>query len=122
MDGAGRQHYLAGHDRLEALVHQLDADKRPRDRYATESARLLGVLDERLAGRDWVMGADYSIADIRCSAGCATSSAFTKRASSSASIAFFTCRHRPRSRGAGPAASDGGLGKVCLWLNRCCEG
>ena len=39
-------------------------DKHPRDRYATESARLLGVLDERLAGRDWVMGADYSIADI----------------------------------------------------------
>ena len=26
MDGAGRQHYLAGHDRLEAPVHQLDAD------------------------------------------------------------------------------------------------
>jgi len=26
MDGAGRQHYLAGHDRLEALVHQLDAE------------------------------------------------------------------------------------------------
>ena len=26
MDGAGRQHYLAGHDRLEAFVHQLDAD------------------------------------------------------------------------------------------------
>jgi hypothetical protein len=24
--GAGQQHYLAGHDRLEALVHQLDAD------------------------------------------------------------------------------------------------
>ena len=39
-------------------------DKRPLDRYAAESARLLGVLDERLAGRDWVMGADYSIADI----------------------------------------------------------
>ena len=39
-------------------------DKRPRDRYAAESARLLGVLDDRLAGRDWVMGADYSIADI----------------------------------------------------------
>jgi GST-like protein len=47
-------------------------DERPRDRYATESARLLGVLDERLAGRDWVMGADYSIADISLrSAGCA---------------------------------------------------
>ena len=39
-------------------------DKRPRDRYATESTRLLGILDERLAGRDWVMGAHYSIADI----------------------------------------------------------
>ncbi|WP_321930698.1 glutathione S-transferase N-terminal domain-containing protein [Paraburkholderia guartelaensis] len=39
-------------------------DKRPRDRYVAESARLLGVLDTRLAGRDWVMGDDYSIADI----------------------------------------------------------
>jgi GST-like protein len=39
-------------------------DKRPLQRYAAESARLLGVLDERLAGRDWVMGAGYSIADI----------------------------------------------------------
>ena len=39
-------------------------DKRPRDRYAAESARLLGVLDERLNNREWVMGADYSIADM----------------------------------------------------------
>lgn len=39
-------------------------DKRPRDRYAAESARLLAVLDARLAEREWVMGADYSIADI----------------------------------------------------------
>jgi GST-like protein len=39
-------------------------DKRPRDRYAAESARLLGVLDDRLADRAWVMGEDYSIADI----------------------------------------------------------
>jgi len=39
-------------------------DKRPRDRYAKESARLLGVLDDRLANRAWVMGSDYSIADI----------------------------------------------------------
>ena len=39
-------------------------DKRPRDRYAAESARLLGVLDARLAERSWVMGDDYSIADI----------------------------------------------------------
>ncbi|AFT84856.1 glutathione S-transferase N-terminal domain-containing protein [Paraburkholderia phenoliruptrix] len=39
-------------------------DRRPRDRYVAESARLLSVLDQRLAGRDWVMGTDYSIADI----------------------------------------------------------
>lgn len=38
-------------------------DKRPRDRYATESKRLLGVLETRLDGRDWIMD-DYSIADI----------------------------------------------------------
>ena len=39
-------------------------DKRPRDRYVDETKRLLGVLDRRLAGRAWVMGDDYSIADI----------------------------------------------------------
>ena len=39
-------------------------DKRPRDRYVAESRRLLDVLDKRLAGRDWIMGDDYSIADI----------------------------------------------------------
>ena len=39
-------------------------DKRPRDRYVAESRRLLGVLDGHLKGRHWVMGDDYSIADI----------------------------------------------------------
>ncbi len=39
-------------------------DKRPRDRYVNEAKRLLGVLDQRLAGRDWTMGGDYTIADI----------------------------------------------------------
>ena len=39
-------------------------DKRPRDRYAAEARRLLGALDGRLAGRDWIMGSDYTIADI----------------------------------------------------------
>ena len=39
-------------------------DKRPRDRYAAESKRLLGVLNQRLANRNWIMGDDYSIADI----------------------------------------------------------
>ncbi|MBX9871300.1 MAG: glutathione S-transferase N-terminal domain-containing protein [Burkholderiaceae bacterium] len=39
-------------------------DKRPRDRYVAESRRLLGVLNQRLQGRRWIMGEDYSIADI----------------------------------------------------------
>jgi GST-like protein len=39
-------------------------DKRPRDRYVAESKRLLGVLDKHLAGRKWILGDDYSIADI----------------------------------------------------------
>ena len=38
-------------------------DKRPRDRYVAEAKRLLGVLEARLAGRDWIMD-DYSIADV----------------------------------------------------------
>jgi len=39
-------------------------DKRPLERYTNESKRLLGVLESRLDGRDWIMGQDYSIADI----------------------------------------------------------
>ncbi|AYF87018.1 glutathione binding-like protein [Pseudomonas sp. JS3066] len=39
-------------------------DKRPLDRYVQESARLLAVLDQRLEGRDWIMGEQFSIADI----------------------------------------------------------
>ena len=39
-------------------------DKRPRDRYVAESRRLLAVLDKHLADRTWIMGDDYSIADI----------------------------------------------------------
>ena len=39
-------------------------DKRPLQRYVEESKRLLGVLERRLAEREWLMGADYSIADV----------------------------------------------------------
>jgi len=41
-------------------------DKRPRDRYVAESKRLLGVLDKHLNGRAWIMGDEYTIADIAC--------------------------------------------------------
>lgn len=39
-------------------------DKRPLERYANESKRVLGVLETRLEGRQWLMGDDYTIADI----------------------------------------------------------
>ena len=39
-------------------------DKRPRDRYVTESRRLLDVLEARLATRTWIMGDELTIADI----------------------------------------------------------
>jgi len=39
------------------------ADKRPRDRYVEESKRILGVMDNRLDGREWFMD-EYTIADI----------------------------------------------------------
>lgn len=39
-------------------------DKRPRDRYAAETRRLLKVLNQRLTGREWLMDSEYTIADI----------------------------------------------------------
>ncbi len=39
-------------------------DKRPLERYANEAKRLLGVLQGRLASRRFIMGDDYTIADI----------------------------------------------------------
>jgi GST-like protein len=40
------------------------ADKRPLERYVAESKRLLGVLELQLRDRDWIMGDEYTIADI----------------------------------------------------------
>ena len=39
-------------------------DKRPLDRYVAESKRLLDVLEQRLTGRNWIMGQEYTVADI----------------------------------------------------------
>ncbi len=39
-------------------------DRRPLERYVAESRRLLRVLEERLADRRWIMGEDYTIADV----------------------------------------------------------
>jgi len=39
-------------------------DKRPRNRYVAESRRLLIVLNQHLSDRDWIMGREYTIADM----------------------------------------------------------
>jgi GST-like protein len=39
-------------------------DKRPLERYRDETKRLLRVVEDRLQGREWIMGAEYTIADI----------------------------------------------------------
>ena len=39
-------------------------DKRPLERYRDEAKRLLGVLETRLSGGEWIMGEEYTIADI----------------------------------------------------------
>jgi GST-like protein len=39
-------------------------DKRPLGRYVGEAKRLLGVMDDALAGKSWFLGEEYTIADI----------------------------------------------------------
>ena len=39
-------------------------DKRPLERYRDEAKRLLNVLNQRLEDRQWIMGDEYTIADI----------------------------------------------------------
>ena len=39
-------------------------DKRPLERYVAEAKRLLGVLDRQLEGKAWIIGDEYTIADI----------------------------------------------------------
>jgi GST-like protein len=62
MGGVGPMFGQFGH------FHRFAADKvsdpYPRQRYLEETRRLLSVLDGRLAGREYVMGEDYTIADI----------------------------------------------------------
>lgn len=61
MAGLGPMAGQAGHFKIyapEPVPYALD-------RYTREVRRLYGVLDQRLAGRDWIAG-EYSIADIAC--------------------------------------------------------
>jgi GST-like protein len=74
------------------------ADKRPFERYRTESQRLFGVLETRLQGRSWIMGDAYSIADISL---------------------FSWVRHFVGFYGAGKLVDYAALKHVPPWLDRC---
>ena len=69
------------------------ADKRPLERYVAESKRLLGVVETRLDGRQWIMDDDYTIADISMLGWVRNLIGFTARANSSRSTA--SGRYRP---------------------------
>lgn len=73
-------------------------DKRPLQRYVTESKRLLEVLETRLDGRTWIMGDDYTIADISL---------------------LGWVRNLVGFYGAGELVDYKALKRVPLWLERC---
>ena len=61
----GNQGPMAG--QLSHFVNYApDGEDYSRTRYANEYDRCLGVLDRRLADREYILGEDYSIADIIC--------------------------------------------------------
>ncbi len=73
-------------------------DKRPLNRYRDEVKRLLGVLETRLGDRQWIMGDEYTIADISM---------------------MGWVRNLVGFYGAGDLVDYGALSKVPAWLERC---
>jgi GST-like protein len=62
----GGQGPMAG--QLSHFVNYAPEDERDygKRRYSGEYDRLLGVLDERLRDREWIVGSEYTIADMIC--------------------------------------------------------
>jgi glutathione S-transferase len=107
---------------LQQIAGKAYEVKRQRDRYATESTRLPGALDERLAGRDWVMGVGYSIVDNSLFSWVPQSDRLLRSARARWLRPLSSCTGvaQPRLRATGGAAragTDGGLERVCLRLN-----
>ncbi|MGA0601186.1 glutathione S-transferase N-terminal domain-containing protein [Caulobacter sp. KR2-114] len=75
-------------------------DKRPLNRYRDESKRLLGVLEGRLADRRWLMGQDFTVADV-------------------ATLGWV--RNLVGFYGAGELVDYDSLKAVPAWLERCLE-
>ncbi len=99
MGGIGPMFGQLGH------FHKFAADKvrnnpYPVERYAAESRRLLGVLDQRLAGRRFIMGGELSIADI---------------------ASFPWVRSLRDFYEAGDLVGLADFGRVVEWLDRCLE-
>lgn len=60
--GIGPMFGQFGH--FNGLAGDKDAGTYPKKRYARETRRLLGVLEGRLEGREWIMGDEYTIVDV----------------------------------------------------------
>ncbi len=75
-------------------------DTYPTERYENETKRLLGVLDQRLEGRQWISGDIYSVADIATFPWVRTVRDFYE---------------------AGEAVGLDGFANVTAWLERCME-
>jgi GST-like protein len=73
-------------------------DKRPLERYRDEAKRLLGVMEARLDGRTWMLGDDFSIADVSLIGWVR------------GLVVFY---------GAGDLVGFGDLKRVPAWLDRC---
>ncbi|WIA41314.1 hypothetical protein OEZ86_004911 [Tetradesmus obliquus] len=94
------------------------------NRYTTEAKRLLGVLEARLTGRQYIMGDDYTIADIATFPWVVCLSAFYN-ADEALGLAGFKavqawvnrCMERPASKALGLADFKA----VQAWVDRCME-
>ena len=63
MAGIGPMFGQFGHF-FKFAAEKLANNSYPVERYRDEAKRLLGVLESRLQGREWIMGDEYTIADI----------------------------------------------------------
>lgn len=63
MSGIGPMFGQFGHF-FKAAADKVANNPYPMERYRDEAKRLLGVLEGRLQGRQWIMGDEYTIADI----------------------------------------------------------
>ncbi len=98
MAGVGPMFGQYGH--FFKFVADKVTDPYPTERYQNETIRLLSVLDQRLDGRQWIMGDDYTIADI---------------------ATFPWVRTLRDFYGAGEAVGLDKFTHVTAWLERCLE-